>query len=340
MTSGRTVGFRLGTYDRRKPLVIDPVLVFSTFLGGSVADVANAITTDAAGNLYVAGGALSPDFPVTPGVLQSMQKGSSGFGSAFVSKLNPSGTALIFSTYVGGTGGDAAYGLAVDSSGDAYIVGQTASKDFPVTAGAFQTTIPGSRTSFVAKLNPAGNGLAYATYLGGNSAISYLCCDAAAAVAIDSAGNAYVAGTTYATGFPVTQGAVQTKIGSSLASNAYVAKLNPSGSSLVYSTFLGGAGQVQFNIGPAVFEGDVATALAVDRAGKCLRHRIRAFGRLSGNCGRIPNQEQSRDHCGRRQFDPRLQRLRRKNQSLRLCPGLFHLPGRERRFDSQRVLGQ
>ena len=267
VTSGRTVGFQLGSYDRRKPLVIDPVLVFSTFLGGSAADVANAITTDAAGNVYVAGGTLSRDFPVTPGALESMQKGASGFGSAFVSKLNPAGTALVFSTFVGGSGGDAAYGLAVDSSGDAYIVGQTASKDFPVTTGAFQTTIPGTRTSFVAKLNPAGNGLAYATYLGGNASVSYLCCDAAAAVAIDSAGNAYVAGATYANGFPVTQGAVQTKIGSNLASNAYVVKLNPSGSSLVYATFLGGAGQGQFNIGPAVFEGDVATALAVDGSG-------------------------------------------------------------------------
>jgi hypothetical protein len=136
-----------------------------------------------------------------------------------------------------------------------------------VTAGALQTTLPGSKTSFVAKLNPSGSGLTYATYLGGNLSVSYLCCDAAAAVAVDSVGNAYVAGVTYASGFPVTQGALQTKIGSSLASNAYVAKLNPSGSSLVYATFLGGSGQVQFSIGPAVFLGDVATALAVDGAG-------------------------------------------------------------------------
>src|SRR5260370_4599487 len=94
-------------------------------------------------------------------------------------------------------------------------------------------------------------GLGYAYQLAGNSSVSYLCCDAAAAVAIDSAGNAYVAGATYASGFPVTQGAVQTKIGSNLASNAYVAKLNPSGTSLVYATFLGEAGQVHFSIGPA-----------------------------------------------------------------------------------------
>lgn len=263
---GRTVGFRLGTYDRRKPLVIDPVLGFSTFLGGSVGDVANAIVTDASGNVYVAGGTQSPDFPVTTSALQSAPNGAST-GSAFVSKLNPQGTALIFSTYLGGTGGDAAYGLAVDSAGDAYIVGETGSTDFPVTAGAFETTISGGSTSFVAKLNSAGSGLAYATYLGGPGAVSYLCCDAAAAVAIDSAGNAYVAGTTYAPGFPVTPGAVQTKIGATLSSNAYVAKLNPSGSALVYATFLSGSGQAVFSMGPPVFEGDAATALAIDSSG-------------------------------------------------------------------------
>jgi uncharacterized protein (TIGR03437 family) len=267
VTAGRTVGFRLGTYDHRKPLVIDPVLVFSTFLGGSVADIANAVVTDASGNVYVAGGTQSQDFPVTTGVVQNKPKSASTAGSAFVSKLNPAGTALIYSTYVGGTGGDTAYGLAVDSAGDAYVAGGTASKDFPVTAGAFQTTFPGSRTSFVAKLNPTGSGLAYATYLGGESALSYLCCDAAAAVAIDGTGSAYVAGVTYASGFPVTQGAVQTKVGSDLASSAYVAKLNPSGSALVYATFLGGSGQGQFSFGPAIIDGDAATALAVDAAG-------------------------------------------------------------------------
>jgi uncharacterized protein (TIGR03437 family) len=264
---GRTVGFRLWTYDRRKPLVIDPVLVFSTFLGGSVGDLANAIAIDSSGNIYVAGATQSPDFPVTNGALQSAPKNASTAGSAFVSKLNPQGTALIFSTYLGGTGRDGAYGLAVDSAGDAYIVGETGSTDFPVTKGALQTTISGGSTSFVAKLNSTGSGLAYATYLGGRGAVSYLCCDAAKAVAIDGTGNAYVAGTTFAPGFPVTPGAVQTKFAATLSSNAYVAKLNPSGSALVYATFLGGSGQGVFNIGPAVFEGDAATALAIDSSG-------------------------------------------------------------------------
>ncbi|HEY6343698.1 MAG TPA: SBBP repeat-containing protein [Bryobacteraceae bacterium] len=267
LTGERTVGFVLESYDRQKPLVIDPVLVFSTFLGGSAMDVANAIATDASGNVYVAGATYSPDFPITTGAFEGATKGTAMAGSAFVSKLNPQGTALIYSTYVGGTGGDAANGLAVDSAGDAYIAGETRSKDFPVTSGAFQSAFPGGATSFVAKLNPSGSGLVYATYLGGPGAVSYLAFDGAAAVAIDSSGSAYVAGLTFAPGFPVTPGALQTTIKNELASSAYIAKLNPSGSALVYATFLGGSGQGAFNIGPAVFEGDAATALAVDGSG-------------------------------------------------------------------------
>jgi uncharacterized protein (TIGR03437 family) len=267
VTGERTVGFVLESYDRQKPLVIDPVLVFSTFLGGSVMDVANAIATDASGNVYVAGSTYSPDFPITSGAFQGATTGTASAGSAFVSKLNPQGTALIYSTYVGGTGGDAANGLAVDSAGEAYIAGATRSKDFPVTAGAFQSAFPGGSTSFVAKLNPSGSGLVYATYLGGPGAVSYLALDSAAAVAIDSSGNAYVAGLTFAPGFPVTPGALQTTLKNELASSAYIAKLNPSGSALVYATFLGGSGQGVFSFGPAVFDGDAATALAVDGSG-------------------------------------------------------------------------
>ena len=112
-----------------------------------------------------------------------------------------------------------------------------------------------------------GNGLIYSTYLGGTSQVSFLCCDLAAGVAIDATGNAYITGTTNSSGFPVTTGAAQTKFAASLSSNAYVAKLNPSGTGLVYATFLGGRGQGQFSIGPAVFQGDQATAIAVDGAG-------------------------------------------------------------------------
>lgn len=267
VTHGRTVGFRLGAYDLSLPVVIDPVLVFSTFLGGSSADTANAIAIDPVGNIYVTGLTQSADFPVTSNAFQGTQR-ATGQSTVFVSKLNPSGTALIYSTYLGGSSGETAYGLSVDSSGNAYVVGQTGSKDFPTTTGAFQTSFPASlRTSFVSKVNVAGNGLVYSTYLGGTSQVSFLCCDLAAAVATDATGNAYIAGTTVSSGFPVTTGAAQTKLAASLSSNAYAAKLNPSGTGLVYATFLGGSGQVQFNIGPAVFQGDLATAIAVDGAG-------------------------------------------------------------------------
>ena len=267
VTHGHTVGFRLGAYDRSLPLVIDPVLVFSTFLGGSSGDTANAIATDSASNIYVAGVTQSADFPVTSNAFQGTQR-ATGHTTAFVFKLNPSGTALIYSTYLGGSTLETAYGLSVDSSGNVYVVGQTGSNDFPTTTGALQTSLPVSlRSSFVSKLNAAGNGLIYSTYLGGASQVSYLCCDLAAGVAIDATGNAYITGTTNSSGFPVTTGAAQTKFAASLSSNAYVAKLNPSGTGLVYATFLGGRGQGQFSIGPAVFQGDQATAIAVDGAG-------------------------------------------------------------------------
>src|ERR1019366_1539268 len=203
----------------------------------------------------------------TSNAFQGTQR-ATGHTTAFVFKLNPSGTALIYSTYLGGSTLETAYGLSVDSSGNVYVVGQTGSNDFPTTTGALQTSLPVSlRSSFVSKLNAAGNGLIYSTYLGGASQVSYLCCDLAAGVAIDATGNAYITGTTNSSGFPVTTGAAQTKFAASLSSNAYVAKLNPSGTGLVYATFLGGRGQGQFSIGPAVFQGDQATAIAVDGAG-------------------------------------------------------------------------
>jgi len=256
-----TVGFHLGRYDRGKALAIDPVLVYSTYLGGTWSDSAYAIAADATGNVYVAGQTLSLDFPLSQGALQTKNRG----GDSFVTKLNPSGSALVYSTYVGGSGyndsynsgGDIPYALAVDASGNAYIAGKTTSVDFPVTQGAFQTTnhTPGNGTAFVAKLNPTGSALVYSTYLGGSGWGG----DSAAGLAVDGSGNAYVAGTTWSSDFPVTPGAFQTTNHGpsqySVGSNAFVAKLNPAGSALVYSTYLGGTGL------------DYANALAVDGSG-------------------------------------------------------------------------
>jgi len=250
-----SVGFRLGNYDHRQPLVIDPVLVYSTFLGGTgaVLDGADAIVADGAGNAYLTGSASSTNFPVTTGAYQTTNHSSAGCANTFVTKLNPSGTALVYSTYLGGSGcGDYASGLAVDSSGNAYVVGQAHSTDFPVTQGALLTTRPSYQTGFVTKLNPSGNALVYSTYLGGTNGMSG---DSAVAVAVDGSGNAYVVGAASSTNFPVTKGAYQTVnniydsngYGNLGGTNAFVAKLNPTGSALVYSTYLGGSGMTWGN---------------------------------------------------------------------------------------------
>jgi hypothetical protein len=252
-----TVGFRLGSYDRRKPLVIDPVLAYSTYLGGSDWDEAHAIAVDVAGNVYVAGFTYSQDFPLTQGAFQT----TNHWKSAFVTKLNPAGSALVYSTYLGGSGavyGDIAYGLAVDGSGNAYIAGQAGSTDFPVTPGAFQTTnheVGDGLNAFVTKLNPTGSALLYSTYLGGSGGGGPG--DVAYGLAVDGSGNAYITGVASYSDFPVTPGAFQTSNHSLYYSNAFVTKLDASGSALVYSTYLGGSDG----------NGDAANALAVDVSG-------------------------------------------------------------------------
>jgi uncharacterized protein (TIGR03437 family) len=263
---GSTAGFRLGAYDRTQPLVIDPVLVYSTFLGGSSADAANAIAVDAQGNLYVSGSAGSTDFPLSQGAIQGTNNSRVQAPTAFAAKLDPTGTTLLYSTYLGGSHGDVAYGLAVDTSGNAYITGATTSADFPSTIGAFQTANPGIRSAFISKLNPTGTALVYSTYLGGGSG-GYGLGELARAIVVDSAGNAYVAGASFSGNFPLTAGAVQTQNKCFFCSQAFAVKLNPAGSALLYSTYLGGTGAGVFSIGPAVFQGDSATGLWVDAAG-------------------------------------------------------------------------
>jgi len=266
----RTVGFRLGSYDRAKPLVIDPVLVYSTYLGGSgvdtepgIGDSALGVAVDGSGSAYIVGYALSPDYPTTAGALETARTCSPCYG-AFVTKLNPAGTALVYSTYLAGTAAKSyANAVAVDDSGNAYICGGTLT-GFPVTPGAFQTNSQ-ETPAFVAKLNPTGSALIYSTYLGGAS--SYLGGDSATALAIDNAGNAYIAGVTYSSTFPITAGAFQTANKAGEASNAFVTKLNPAGSALVYSTYLGGSGRILFSFGPQIWQGDGATGLYVDSAG-------------------------------------------------------------------------
>ncbi|HEV2799592.1 MAG TPA: SBBP repeat-containing protein [Pyrinomonadaceae bacterium] len=234
------VEFLLGSYDRSKTLVIDPVLSYSTYVGGSAADYSEAIAIDATGHAYISGYTRSIDFPTTAGALKT--KANTGY-NVFVSKLNPAGTALVYSTFVGGSASELSGGLAVDATGQAYLTGNTVSNDFPTTAGAFQTARGGELDVFVSKLNPAGNGFAYSTLIGGGDN------DHGSSIAVDAAGNAYVTGMsgTSADGqidfnFPTTPGAFQRAFGGTWG-DAYALKLNPTGTSLLYSTLLGGSGR-------------------------------------------------------------------------------------------------
>ena len=240
------VSFDIAAYDAAKPLVIDPVLVYSTYLAGSVDNACDLITVDSLGNAYASGSTSSTDFPVTDNALQTTKKApAADRRDAFVAKLNPDGTALVFATYLGGSlNEDITGGIAVDSSGSVHVTGHTFSTDFPTTDGAFQKTTDlrgcgtGANKSpcsgiFVAQLNPTGSALVYSTYLGGTD-------DSVGGLDVDSSGNTYVTGATSDDTFPHTPGVFQTSFAPTTGAKAFVTKLNPAGTALVYSTFLGG----------------------------------------------------------------------------------------------------
>jgi len=251
LDSNNRVGFALGQYDHGKPLVIDPTLSYSTYLGGGSNDYGTAITVDSTGSAYVTGYTSSTNFPVTAGAFQTTCGGgcSGSTADAFVSKLDPTGSFLVFSSYLGGSANDYGNGIALDASDNIFIVGQTFSTDFPTTAGAFQTKCsPDSCASgdvFVTELSSAGSNLTYSTYLGGTGK------NQGNAIVLDTFGNAYITGYTQSLTFPTTKGAFQTtcKCGQSVA---FVTKLNTRGTGLVYSTYLGGT------------NGDVGYGIALD----------------------------------------------------------------------------
>ncbi len=281
--SGHRVGFRVGAYDRSRPLVIDPTIAYSTYLGGyntvvangSSQDTANGIAVDAAGSAYVVGftDSIPPSpYPTTTGAVQTAFGG--GARDAFVTKLNPAGTAAVYSTYLGGNGDDRASDVAVDSSGNAYVTGQTtpptaAPVPFPTTPGAAQTTPGGGTDAFLAKLNAAGSALTYSSFLGGSGS------DAAVRIDIGPLNAATISGTTsppngtattpsVTDNFPTTAGSFQPTFGGGAASatspfaspsDAFAARINPAGSAFDYSTFLGGT------------QPDSAGGVAVDAAG-------------------------------------------------------------------------
>ena len=240
ISDNRDVFVQVGDHDPGSQLVIDPVLSFSTYIGGSSFDAIYAIATDPSGTLFVTGESSSGD-------LWNNASPSSTNRRAFVAKLDPAGAQVLFTVYLGGNGSDAGKAIAVSSSGAVYVTGVTSSTNFPVTAGAFSTRHSGMRDVFIAKL--ASNGaLQYSTLLGASSS------DFGFGIAVDSSGQAYVAGQTESMTFPTTQGVLQSIYHGGL-SDCFVSKLNASGNALVYSTLLGGR-----NL-------DVCSAIVIDAAG-------------------------------------------------------------------------
>jgi len=280
LLAANLVGFDVSAYDETKALVIDPVLSYSSFLGSTNADGHDSVSVavDSSGNAYIASGTLSTNFPAI-GAFQPTYGGNPVIcdqgpifcGDAFVTKINATGTAIVYSTYLGGNDSDYAYGLAVDSAGNAYVAGLTKSTNFPVTAGVFQPTFGGSPSpcddylcgdAFITKLDSTGSALVYSSYLGGSGN------EHPEGVVIDAQGNAYLAGDTGSTDFPTTPGAYQTQLkgtdtctgrsgAPAFCHNAFLAKVNLTGTKLVYSTYLGGSNG-----------GDAAGGIAVDSAGR------------------------------------------------------------------------
>ncbi len=229
---GGKLGFQLGRYHADYPLVIDPTLTWSTFLGDSADEVAEAITVDGSGHAYITGYTYSWVYPVTTGAYDISYNG--GLRDVFVSKLNRDGSGLIYSTFLGGTDTDMARGIAVDTSGNAYVTGFTYSSNYPATSGAFDETHNGNTDGFVSVLNNNGSDLVYSTFLGGSEN------EYAWGIAVDTNGNAYVTGSTLSSTYPVTSGAFDPTYNGN--KDIFVSVLNNNGSGLVYSTFLGGVG--------------------------------------------------------------------------------------------------
>jgi hypothetical protein len=241
---GHTYGFQVSEYDQQLPLIIDPTLAYSTYLGGSGAERFGNIVVDSSGNVYVIGYSASTDFPTQ----NAFQASYAGNTDVFVTKLASTGDTLSYSTYLGGSGLDTGYAIAIDDSENAYVAGFTQSDDFP-TLNPYQATHSDTayRDAFVAKLDSTGSSLVYSTYIGGVAGD-----DEGYGIAVDSAGNAYVTGYT-AGGFP-TQTPYQVSFGGG-SNDAFVTKFTTTGDALSYSTFLGGDGD------------DMGRSIAVDSSG-------------------------------------------------------------------------
>jgi hypothetical protein len=225
---------------------LDPTgssLIYSTFLGGTGYEEGYGIAVDDAANAYVTGLTSSSNFPISTGAVQAVFGG--GNDDVFVTKLNPTGSSIVYSTFLGGRDVDEGNAIAVNTAAEAYVMGRTLSSNFPTTAGTPQPYPGGSIDAFVTKLSPTGTALVYSTYLGGTDF------DRGVAIAVDGEGNAYVTGDTFSSDFPTTIGAFKTALA---LGDAFVTKVNATGSALVYSTYLGGS------------DFDVSFGIAVDGA--------------------------------------------------------------------------
>lgn len=228
---GHTLGFETpGGYAVDSPLLIDPGLVYETFIGGASGDTQADVAVDPAGNVYVAGTVTSAAVAATAGVVQTTFAG--GGSDAYVAKLTPDGSRLLYATFLGGSGADEAGSLAVDAGGNAYLLGRTSSADFPVTSAAYSRALRGRTDAFVAKLDPAGSFLVYSTFLGGSGDED---APLTSSIAVDAAGQAVVGGNTFSSDFPTTAGSYRRTWAAPVS--IYVTKLLPSGSGLVASTF-------------------------------------------------------------------------------------------------------
>lgn len=276
LAGNHRVKFAVADYDRQQPLVLDPVLNYSTYLGGTNDEIAWAIAVDSNNNAVVAGNTFSTDFPVTAANVSAEPETSNTFGEIFVTQLNSTGTAELYSTYLSGSSdqGDYAFGVAVDSSNMIYVTGQTFSTDFPTTTGAFKLSLPSnpSGSSYVTKIDPTKSGiasLAYSSYIGGNSG------DFGDAVAAGAGGNVFVSGVSFSsptaspfstvTNFPVTANAFQNTLNTA-DGNAYLTRIDTTQSgnaSLIYSSYLGGSGDNAGNPN-STGTGEEAFGVAVD----------------------------------------------------------------------------
>ena len=226
-------------------------LVYSSYLGGNGSDSGNGIAVDTTGNITVVGSTTSTNFPLASPIQPTMN----GQTNLFVSRLNPAGRSFLFSTYIGGSGNDYATAVALDQAGAVYLTGSTTSTNFP-TLSTIQPLIGGNQNAFVLKISSAGNQIAYATYLGGSGGTVGFP-ETGSGIAVDSAGDAYVTGTTVSRNFPLSNALFSTSVGVGI--HAFVAELNPAGSALLYSTYLGGS--------------------SVDRHGHCGRFLRKCRGR-------------------------------------------------------------